>query len=314
MRWEKVGHLFTPAPDTWMHSYAQVPTPLILTDRVRVFVGCRPRLIAGSLPVSQIGFVDLDRQNLKTIIAISETPVLALGDLGTFDEFGLHPLSVIENGSEVWMYYVGWTRMQSVPFNRSIGLAISDDHGHSFRRYGRGPIVGPTPQEPYLQQGPTVKRFGEEWHMWYLSGLDWLIHHGRPECVYQLMHATSEDGITWKRNGLPCLPVHEPTECHAGQGMIERGGRYHMWFSFRPALDFRNAQRGYRIGYAWSDDLEIWHRDDEKAGIDVSESGWDSEMVCYPNIIELEGETYMFYCGNYFGRDGFGIARLTEEP
>jgi len=312
MRWTKRGHIFAPDPQNWMHAYAQVPTPLVLPDRLRVFFGCRPKLAEGALPVSQIAFVDLDRADPGRIIGMAERPVLPLGELGTFDEFGLHPVSIVERDGAVWLYYVGWTRMVSVPFNRGIGLAISTDNGQSFTRYGRGPVVGPTVNEPYLQQGPVVKRYGDTWHMWYLSGIDWLDDGGRKECVYQLMHATSDDGIDWRRDGRTCLPLHEPTECHAGQGIIERDGVFHMWFSFRHALDFRNAERGYRIGYAWSDDLETWHRDDTKAAIDVSPEGWDSEMVCYPNILELDGRTLMFYCGNYFGRDGFGYAELEE--
>jgi hypothetical protein len=45
-------------------------------------------------------------------------------------------------------------------------------------------------------------------------------------------------------------------------------------------------------------------------GIDVSVSGWDSDMLCYPNLFEREGHTYLLYNGNEFGRHGFGIAIL----
>ena len=48
------------------------------------------------------------------------------------------------------------------------------------------------------------------------------------------------------------------------------------------------------------------------AGIDVSESGWDSEMISYPYIVEGEGELFMFYNGNGFGRSGFGLSRLVS--
>ncbi|MCH9809546.1 MAG: hypothetical protein K0U74_17640 [Alphaproteobacteria bacterium] len=312
MRWHKHGKVFSPNPEGWMHAYAQVPTPLVLSDRLRVFIGVRPRRPVGELPMSEIGYVDLDRADPSKVLGQSDGSVLPLGGLGTFDEFGLHPLSTVRRDGEIWLYYVGWTRMVSVPFNRAIGLAISNDEGQSFRRHSPGPVVGPTAQEPFLQQGPTVKFYNGHWHMWYLGGIEWLEHEGRKECVYQLMHATSDDGISWDRNGKTCLPTCEPTECHAGQGIIEREGRYHMWFSYRPALDFRNGLRGYRIGYAWSDDLVSWQRDDSRAGIDVSPEGWDSEMVCYPNILETDGRTLMFYCGNYFGRDGFGYASLVE--
>lgn len=312
MQWRKKGFIFAPDSGSWMHSYAQVPTPLLLEDRVRVFFGCRPKGEMGQKPISRIGFVDLDIDNFQNVIGISQNSVLSLGGLGTFDEFGLHPISVVKRDSSVWLYYVGWTRMESVPFNRAIGLAVSDDNGLTFERYGRGPILGATVNEPFLQQGPTVRRYQELWHMWYLSGLDWIEDGSRKECVYQIMHATSHDGIDWVRDGKPCIPSHSETECHAGQAVILRDGIYHMWFSYRPALNFRNAERGYRIGYAWSQDLIEWHRDDQKAGIDVSLNGWDSEMICYPSIIERDDQVTMFYCGNYFGRDGFGFAVLER--
>lgn len=54
-----------------------------------------------------------------------------------------------------------------------------------------------------------------------------------------------------------------------------------MLFPYRHSVDFRNESRGYRIGYAESNDLINWVRDDSQAGIELAESGWDSEMVCY---------------------------------
>ena len=42
--------------------------------------------------------------------------------------------------------------------------------------------------------------------------------------------------------------------------------------------------------------------------IDVSTSGWDSEMVCYPHVFVHEGRKVMLYCGNGYGRSGFGMA------
>jgi hypothetical protein len=53
-------------------------------------------------------------------------------------------------------------------------------------------------------------------------------------------------------------------------------------------------------------------RDDAAAGIDVSPSGWDADMLCYPHVFWCDGRAYMLYNGNAFGRDGFGVAVL--EP
>lgn len=313
MVWEKQGRVFVPMPGSWMHAYAQVPTPLVLDDRIRIYFGCRPRG-DDPLPVSQIAWIDVARDRPTDVIRLGERPAMTLGGLGCFDEFGLHPLSVVTVGDEIWLYYVGWTRMVSVPFNRAIGLAISRDGGLSFERYSPGPLLGATPNEPYLQQGPHVQRVGDVWHMWYLTGIDWIRDaDGRPEAIYQIVHATSADGIDWRRDGRPIIEAREQHECQAGQAVLFRDGVWHMWFSYRRGLDFRHRVGGYRIGYAFSHDLEHWQRDDSRAGIGLSAAGWDSEMVCYPNVVDVDGRTLMFYSGNYFGRDGFGYAVLRTE-
>ncbi|STQ10996.1 Uncharacterised protein [Enterobacter cloacae] len=56
-----------------------------------------------------------------------------------------------------------------------------------------------------------------------------------------------------------------------------------------------------------------WHRDDSKAGIDVSASGWDAEMISYPHVFELDGTIYMAYLGDQVGRYGFGLAQLEGK-
>ena len=54
-------------------------------------------------------------------------------------------------------------------------------------------------------------------------------------------------------------------------------------------------------------------RDDAKAGIDVSETGWDSESIAYPHVFEVDGKVFMLYLGNEVGRSGFGLAQLEGE-
>jgi hypothetical protein len=84
-----------------------------------------------------------------------------------------------------------------------------------------------------------------------------------------------------------------------------------MYFCYRQSYDFRKTKgRGYRLGYAFSDDLKTWTRDDANSGIDVSPEGWDSDMQCYPNLFECDGRVCLLYNGNEFGKYGFGLAVL----
>ena len=71
-----------------------------------------------------------------------------------------------------------------------------------------------------------------------------------------------------------------------------------MFFCYREAFGFReNKERGYRIGYAFSLDMKTWIRDDENAGIDTSEDGWDSDMLCYPHVFQFNGKYICYIMG-----------------
>lgn len=311
--WRKLGLLFQPQGRfDWMQDYAQVPTTLLLDDRLRVYFSCRPQQNADGSYLSYTGYVDLDRGDPRRILGVSPQPVLKLGDVGCFDQFGTMAGSVLAVGEEIWLYYCGWTRAVAVPYNWAIGLAVSRDGGKTFARKGGGPIIGPALSEPYLQACPIVWRRSEiDWHMWYLSGVQWLNAGTKQESVYVIMHATSADGVNWNREGRQVVPSRVEFECQTSASVFEAEGRFHMLFSYRHGLDFRNPERGYRIGHAWSEDLHNWRRDNAYEGLAPSLTGWDAQMVCYPHVFDLDGRKLILYCGDHFGKDGFGWAELA---
>ena len=78
-----------------------------------------------------------------------------------------------------------------------------------------------------------------------------------------------------------------------------------MWYSYRGNKD------KYKIGYAEADNLDKWIV--KESNFSCSESGWDSEMVCYPYVFEYNDKLYMLYNGNGYGKTGIGLAVLEEE-
>jgi len=311
--WRKLGRVFDPREVAlpWMKDFAQAPVALLLGDRVRVYFACRPDANAQGQFVSYMAFADFDPHDLTRRIGVAPGPVLALGDLGAFDEFGINPASVIPRGDEVWMYYAGWTRCESVPFNAAIGLAVSRDGGSTFERAGPGPVLSYSPDEPFVIGSPRIREFDGRLYLWYVAGRKWLAGPGRPEPVYRIRVATSQDGITWNKAGHDVIPsVLDEDECQASPDVFFADGRYHMFFSYRYTQGFKEPGRGYRIGYAWSDDLTKWTREDARAGIATSPSGWDSESISYPHLFAHQGRIYMLYQGNQVGKFGFGLACL----
>lgn len=315
--WKKLGRVFNPteiAGKDWLNEFAQAPSVLVFDDFVRVYFSCRPAPDQNGQYVSYSAYVDLNRSNLFEIIDVASNPILKLGDLGTFDEFGTYPASVIRAQEEVRVYYGGWTRCESVPFNVAIGMATSSDGGKNFTRYGKGPILSYSPDEPFILSGPKIRYYNNTWYLWYIAGKKWIPNDGKPEPVYRIRMATSPDGINWTKANKDLIePRLEADECQASPDVFYKDGKYHLFFCYRYSLHYRGKEFGYRIGYAWSDDLVDWHRDDSKVGITVSETGWDSEMISYPHVFELDGNIYMFYLGNSVGRYGFGLAQLEGK-
>ena len=69
----------------------------------------------------------------------------------------------------------------------------------------------------------------------------------------------------------------------------------------------------YKIGYASSKNGTDWKRQDHLAGVIPSGSGWDSKAVTYPSVFEHQNYIYMLYCGDNYGKTGFGYAYLDKN-
>jgi hypothetical protein len=313
VKWSKRGLLFDPTRfqlPNGCAEFAQSPQALVLDDVVRVYFSTRARDASGQY-LSHIAYADFDAA-MERVLGTATAPVIALGETGCFDEHGIFPFNVVRHEGRTVAFTCGWSRRVSVPVETAIGFAVSEDDGKTFRRRGRGPVMGPTPREPFLVGDPFVLVSDRRWHMWYIYGTAWFDDPSEPgpARVYKIAQAVSSDGMSWQRDGAAIVAdAIGEQECQALPTVFECGGRWHMYFCYRHATDFRsNSRRGYRLGYAWSEDLVRWTRDDRQAGIDVSASGWDSEMLCYPHVFRSGSQVYMLYNGNAFGRGGFGLA------
>ncbi len=318
-RWQKLGKIFDPTDHQLALQcveYAQSPQVLIFEDHVRVYFSTRS--VDQGKFLSQVAYVDFQR-DLHQVIAVSSHEVIPLGGLGCFDEHGIFPVNVVRHGDLVHAYTSGWSRRVSVSVETGIGLAVSHDQGRSFERLGDGPVLGASLHEPCLVVDGFVRHLNGSFHMWYIFGTEWRCSGlgTAPERTYKIGHATSLDGIHWEKDesgGQQIVPDRlGPDECQALPCVLEIDERFHMFFCYRESFDFRrNGGRGYRMGHAWSDDLRHWHRDDHHPLLDVTPGEWDSDMVCYPHVFELNGHIYMLYNGNEFGRFGFGLAVLRK--
>lgn len=301
--WTKKGLIFSPNKRyDWMYSHAQLPVfDYIEDDIYRVYFASRTKEQR-----SHVGFVEIDITNPTKILNISDKPVLTPGDIGFFDEHGVYPSSIVNHNGKKYLYYIGWNQGNRQPlFYANIGLAISEDGGESFQKYSVAPILARSQFDPCLVTSPNVFIDDDVWKMTYVSGFRWEEIENKLKSYYHIKYAESKNGVDWLRNGDIAIDFKDETESNiARSSVLKDGGVYKMWYSYI------SGGLPYRMGYAESENGKVWIRKDDEAGISVSESGFDCNMTCYPNVIEHKNKKYMVYNGNNYGYDGFGLAIL----
>lgn len=303
------GYIFN--PEEYGLLYAKSPQAIVFENFVRIYF-CSCEIDIQGKYLSYVSYIDMDK-NFKEILKINKK-IFEKGELGTFDEHGIFPFSPLKIDNKViYGYTSGWSRRVSVSTETGIGIAISRDGGESFERIGKGPILTCSLEHPFLVVDGYVKKFDNIFHMWYIYGTNWVEFPNEKEAdrVYKIGHATSENGINWIKKENEIIASVIELECQALPTVEKYNGKYHMFFCYRYPNDFRkNKERSYRIGYAYSNNLVNWMRRDDLLDLKLSNDEWDSNMMCYPNVFEMEGSFYMLYNGNDFGKTGFGVLKL----
>ena len=300
MTWKKKGLIYCPKgehawePDTFMTPHAM----LIAPDTIRIWGGTRD-----SGGVSRIKYIDVDAENPKKILNISDHISLDIGQDGCFDDNGVILGDIIKVNGKLYMYYVGFQHVEKVKFFAFSGLAISDDEGETFQRYSEVPIMDRTKNGRYGRCIHTVLFENNIFKIYYAVINDWKTINGIPYPVYNIWYTESSDGVHIPAND-DCLCV----DCNENEYRIGRPKVYHINNEYRMYYTRDFITKEYKIGYAVSKDGKKWTRKDNLVGIDKSEVGWDSQMACYPVIVEYKDKEYMFYNGNGMGKTGVGYA------
>jgi len=246
---------------------------------------------------SHIAFAIIDLNADGKILEYSSEPVLSPGRLGCFDDNGVTPSCLLKINEVYHFYYIGWNPGSTVRMHLFGGLAISEN-GEQFERWSEAPIIERCKTDPFLNTAPWVVQADSEYRMYYVSGCEW-VHKDLPR--YNIKMATSKDGKIWDRQGHVCIDFKNNQEnALARPYVVQEDEKWKMWFGYKGET--------YRIGYAESDDGLAWTRMDTEAGIEVSQDGFDCDMVEYAAVVRHGDRRFMFYNGNNYGYEGIGLA------
>ena len=255
---------------------------------------------------SHIGALDLAPDDNFRILNVGHEPVLAPGEPGLFDDSGVVVGSVVQWRGLELLYYMGWNLRVTVPWANSIGVATRSNAREPFIRLGRVPVLDRSEEDPFTLSYPWVMTGDDAMTMWYGTNRVW--GASADDMQHVVRRATSTDGVDWVRDPEPCIDfVHDGEYAISRPSVRLSSGGLEMFYSYRSHV----SPTTYRLGSAFSDDGLVWDRRDGAVGLEPSEDGWDSEMMCYPCVFDWDGETWMLYNGNGYGRTGFGLARRS---
>lgn len=295
MAWRKLGLLYTPTSQhPKLISHAANPLAVQQSgDVYRIYFSGRD-----AQNRSSVGAVDIDILLQQTVQQF-DAPFFEHGPVGSFYEAGVSIGNDFTVNGQRYIGFMGW---QTPPghWRGDIGrLALQRDGVLTLDP--TTPWLGVDATDPISLSYPWVMQDGALYRMWYGSTMAW--DAGNGEMLHCIHHATSRDSETWQRHGLAVPYARGEAQAFSRPSVLRDAQGYHMWYSYRGGNGVP-----YRIGYAHSMNGEQWQRRDADAGIDVSASGWDSEMICYPFVFEHKNARYMLYNGNGHGRTGFGLA------
>jgi len=304
-KWQKLGLLYCPS-GTDRHpkllSHAANPLPVHIDGNVfRVFFSSRDLYNRSS-----IGAVDIDIIKNK-IMREHKEPCFEYGPDNSFFADGLSLGNMYEVHGTNYILFMGWQNPQYGHWRGDIGrLVVKSDL--TLALDSKGPLLETDKFDPISFSYPFVRRnYLGSYDMWYGSTKQW--DAGNGEMLHVINHAISRDGHIWQKTGLAVpyeLGRAQAFSRPTVRGDLESG--YDMWFSYRSGTG-----ESYRIGYAFSPDGRNWELSLDDAGINVSVSGWDSEMIEYPFVFDHNGQVYMLYNGNSYGKTGFGLAVLDQN-
>ena len=310
MRWNKKGLICSSKTIDlpWYKKNTMVPLPYLMDDtRLRIFIA-----MCDAQNIGRIGYVDVNPENPSEILGYSRMPVLDIGEDGCFDDNGVVTASLLKMADSIYLYYSGYQACVKVPYLIFTGVAISADNGNTFTKLStRVPILDRIDGESATRCVPFVVRENGIFRMWYTAdaGSGWVDGGKKKLPLYDLKYAESSSPIEWPRQkgevavGFKDGDEHGIAKCT----LWKEGGLYKIIYSIR------SLSKKYRLGYGESVDGIHFTRLDDQVGIDVSPTGWDSEMIAFAERLTFKDRTYLFYCGNHYGMDGMGYAELVQE-
>jgi len=268
----------------------------------------------------------------RSLACYPHNPVIKVGEKGEWDDQTLGCFSVLDAGDTFYFFSGGaqygkpknigmatskdgirWSKYANNPlFPGSMPYAIKV--GDTFRLYhpgkddaGRHGLLMRTSPDGFQWSAPRLVLAGGimdpcivpaegKYYLYYCGG-GRITKNGEQVWEFKAYVATSEDGITWKKEANPVLPLGPPgswdDSSHAGPCVLELDDGFHMWYLGSGTYKGHTA---WRIGHAVSPDGLHWTKSGTEPVLDVGRPGdWDCGTLMSFDIIFRDGKFLFWY-------------------
>ncbi|MFY8138252.1 MAG: hypothetical protein ACOVMR_09100 [Flavobacteriales bacterium] len=276
----------------YLISHASNPLVSLLSEnKSRIYFSCR-----NHENKSSVAFVDF---NMDTLEVIDTDPKLLI-PFGSPESFYSHGISV---GNQIALngldqiFFMGWKFPDNAHWYGQIGnLIISDS---STPHIPDNPFLALDDEDPMSLSYPFLLEEDGIYKMWYGSTNSWDSENG--EMIHVIKYAESTNGLDWDKKGLAIPFEIGVAQSFSRPTILKFNNCYHMWYSY-----YSGDGTPYRIGYSYSNDGKTWIRQHDKVH-GIGSSDWDDHMQCYPCAVLYNDKVYIFYNGNNYGKEGFGL-------
>jgi len=240
--------------------------------------------------------------NLKNMTAKANKSFVKLGQKDSFDERGMSYPCISNFKNTQYLFYTGWANSEKNPFLNSLGYGKFDNE---FKKLG--PVWIHSDQGSIKEVGSIeIIEFNNIHYMFFTQFNDW--NHNSPS--YNIRVAKSNKIDSWVVDkSFNFNEIDNIASMICRPSIIQYQSKHLMFFCYR------ENDTDYKIGLASSDNFFDWNLCSKDIFNKILLEDWCKEGQAYPHIYhDLKTKNfYLFFAGNSYGRDGFGVLQLNLD-
>jgi hypothetical protein len=225
---------------------------------------------------------------------------MKLGTKKSFDETGTSYPCISNFKNSQYLFYTGWSQRGKEPFLNTLGYAKFND-----RLKKIGPIYLNSNLGSIREIGSIeIKEFNDTHFMFFTQFNKW--QSNSP--TYNIRAAKSHDVNSWTLDkSFNFDEIDEISSMICRPSVLMYKSEYFMFFCHR------KKDMDYKIGLASSANFYDWTLRSKDIFEKIPPQDWCKDGQAYPHV-HYDSQTddcYLFFAGNSYGRDGFGVLHFN---